>query len=268
MATRIQAGERARGEKDFWGYVWQGGLDEDLTCNALEWQMSDGGGRIIEDDRTITVNNQQAIGAWQRAARWVGSISPPGVVAFGKWDAQNVWGAGKAAFLRSWQGDYGLIHRGWPLSGSPAVRLSELGLTSVPGGKAGRTSTLGGNGLAISRTSLHTREALQLVRFLVGRDAQELRAPGHPEPIDLSLYELPSIFRVYPEVAQRKGPGASLVARPSAPAGARYEDVTRAYIGAVHAVLTGEKIPSAAAGDLERKLVALTGFRTSSPRSN
>ena len=266
MATRIQAGERARGEKDFWGYAWQGGLDEDLTCNALEWQMSDGGGRIIEDDRTITVNNQQAIGAWQRAARWVGSISPPGVVAFGKWDAQNVWGAGKAAFLRSWQGDYGLIHRGWPLSGSPAVRLSELGMTSVPGGKAGRTSTLGGNGLAISRTSVHTREALKLVRFLVGRDAQELRASGHPAPIDLSFYELPRIFKVYPEAANGKGPGAGLVARPSVPAGTKYEDVTRAYIGAVHSVLTGEKIPSAAAADLEKKLVAITDFRTSLPR--
>src|SRR5262249_48792838 len=94
------------------------------------------------------------------------------------------------------------------------------------------------------------------------------RAPGHPEPGDLSLYELPRIFKVYPEVARSKAPGASLVARPSVPAGVRYEDVTRAYIGAVHSVLTGEKIPSAAAADLERKLVALTGFRTSSPRSN
>jgi trehalose/maltose transport system substrate-binding protein len=97
MAARIQAGERAKGDRDFWGYVWQGGIDEDLTCNGLEWQVSEGGGQIIEDDHTISVNNPRAVKAWQRAARWIGSISPPGVVAYGKWDAQNVWGSGRAA---------------------------------------------------------------------------------------------------------------------------------------------------------------------------
>jgi trehalose/maltose transport system substrate-binding protein len=74
MATRIQTGERAKGEKDFWGYAWPAGLNEDLTCSGLEWQVSEGGGRIIEDDKTISVNNPHAIYAWQRAARWVGSI--------------------------------------------------------------------------------------------------------------------------------------------------------------------------------------------------
>lgn len=68
MAARIQEGERAKGKKDFWGYVWQGAAGEGLTCNGLEWQIAEGGGRIIETDKTISVNKAAAIRAWQRAA--------------------------------------------------------------------------------------------------------------------------------------------------------------------------------------------------------
>src|SRR5438270_4389158 len=107
MAFRIQERERAAGEKDFWGFVWPGAADECLTCLALEWQASEGGGRIIEADRTISVNNENAIRAWQRAARWIGWISPPSVIEYEEWDAFNHFeNSGKAAFRRAWTSDY------------------------------------------------------------------------------------------------------------------------------------------------------------------
>src|SRR5467141_287688 len=184
MAARIQAGERAKGKKQFWGFVWQGAADEVLTCDALEWQAAEGGGRIIEDDRTISVNNPRTIRAWQRAARWVGSISPPGVVAYEKWDAENFWSSGKAAFHRAWVSDYSLI-----AFHTPPGNATLSGVTSLPGGSAGRAGTLGGNGLAVSRTSRHTREALELIRFLLRRDARLMRASANSEaPKEPELY--------------------------------------------------------------------------------
>src|SRR4030095_11307097 len=171
MASGIQAGERARGEKDFWGFVWQGAAGEGLTCAGLEWQMSEGGGRIIEDDKTISVNNSKAIRAWQRARGWIGSISPPGVVSYAKWDADNVWSSGKTAFLRGWASDHSLVTGLTP----PPAGTNRYGVTSVPGGKVGRAGTLGGNGLAVSRASTHAREAIELIRFLRQRDVERAR---------------------------------------------------------------------------------------------
>jgi trehalose/maltose transport system substrate-binding protein len=257
MASRIQAGERAKGEKDFWGYVWQGAIGEDLTCSGLEWQVGEGGGRIIEDDKTISVNNPQVIRTWQRAARWVGSISPPGVVAYGKSDADNLWFSGKTAFHRAWVSDYSLI-----TSHPPPANATQFGVTSVPGGRAGQVGTLGGNGLAISRTSAHPHEALELIRFLLHRDIQLLcGGDDSAPPKELELYELPAILDPYPQTAKLGRNLGGVVARPSIAAGQKYEDVSRAYIRELHSVLTGEKKPSVAVADLERELVEITGFR-------
>ena len=240
MARRIQEGERARGQKDFWGFVWQGAVGEDLTCNGLEWQIGDGGGRIIEDNKTISVNNPQTIRAWQRAARWVGSISPPGVTAFAKWDAENAWASGKVAFLRGWASDYSLVNLHKPPKGT-----TEYGVTSVPGGVQGRAGTLGGNGLAISRFSQHPREALELIRFLLQRDAQLVSATGQNEPPnEMKLYELPAVLKLYPQLPELRQNGGGIVARPSVVSGRKYEDVTKAYIQAVHsATSTGQEKP-------------------------
>lgn len=266
MAARIQHEERAHGNRDFWGYVWQGATDEDLTCSGLEWQISEGGGRIVERDKTISVNNPQTIKSWQRAERWIGSISPPSVVAYRKWDAQNLWGSGNAMFLRSWQSDYSMVAHGWPFSGSHSINVNEFGVTSMPGGRAGRAATLGGNGLGIARASTHFREALELVRFLSHRDAQKRRDDAHLAlPRGLELFELPQTFAKFAEGDNSEPAGARLTLRPSIEAGPRYEELTTAYIRELHSVLVRKKIPSVAVADLEKELIAITGFRTGAP---
>ena len=257
MAARIQAGERAKGKKKFWGFVWQGAADEVLTCNALEWQASDGGGRIIETNHTISVNNPQAIKAWQRAARWVGSISPPSVVGFREWDSLNVWVAGDAAFMRHWPSAY--IDSKAPGS---SIRNS-FGVSLLPGGKAGRVGTLGGWGLAVSRSSAHPREALELVRYLTSKDVQLKRSQVLLEPPTLpELFNTPEVMgpnRRFLFLSQALEAGT--VSRPSNVTGIRYEDVTDAYIQEVHSVLTGEKSATKAAAALENDLVRITGFK-------
>jgi trehalose/maltose transport system substrate-binding protein len=260
MAAKIQAGERAQGRKDFWGFVWQGAETEGLTCNALEWQASQGGGHIIENDKTISVNNPATIRSWQRAARWVGWISPPGVIAYREPDSMNAWESGRAAFWRTWQWRYRLSH--WQESAMP----DRTGYTSIPGGSAGRVGTLGGTGLAVSRFSAHPQETMALLRFLLKNElASDQKADadrGHRGP---ELYELPLL--VSPRVTPTKpGPQPGVISRPSMITGQAYEKVTTAYMQAVHSVLTHERSAPEAAAALERELVEITGFRTGPPQ--
>jgi trehalose/maltose transport system substrate-binding protein len=269
MAARIQAGERAAGKKDFWGYVWQGSAGEALTCDALEWQYAEGGGRIIEDDGTVSVNNPNAIRAWQRAARWVGSISPPGVVAYREWDSTNVWASGRAAFHRVWASDSRLAHLAGLQAGETIIGLpmkEKIGVTSMPGGIAGRASVLGGSGLAVSQYSKHPREAMALIRYLLQADAQHKRIRFQPGAAErLELYDLPGILDQDPHSAKRSKPWNGVIARPSGIVGDKYEQVSRAYFEAVHSVLTGERGASEAAAALEKELIGITGFKKGPP---
>jgi trehalose/maltose transport system substrate-binding protein len=261
MAARIQAGERAKGKKDFWGFLWQGAAAEALTCNGLEWQAAEGGGQIIEADQTISVNNPHTIRAWQRAARWVGSISPPSVVGYEEWDAQNVWIAGDAAFMRNWPTAYVDSQA----AGSPIRNKFDIAL--LPGGKAGRVGTLGGAGLGVSRFSAHPREALELVRYLSRRDIQVKRSGVLSVPPTLpELYDLPEVLEPHPRFALlSQAFRTGMVSRPSNVSGKKYQDVTDAYIQAVHSVLTAEKSAPEAAAALENDLVRITGFKKGPP---
>ena len=257
MALRIQNGERAKGKSDFWGFVWQGADYEGLTCDALEWQASQGGGSIIESDKTISVNNQLVVGAWERARRWVGWISPPSVVAFRELDSNDIWELGRAAFFRTWLWHYRLRN--------PRESRIELltGYTSVPGGRAGRFGALGGTGLSINRSSPHRQEAVAFIRFLIHYDQQLAVARDSrwlPE-----LTEAPAVLYPRSQASTDSRRGAVLTARPSAVAGDKYEEVGKAYFAGVHSVLTGEKTAQSAAADVERQLVQITGFRTGPP---
>jgi trehalose/maltose transport system substrate-binding protein len=255
MALAIQNGERAKGRRDFWGYVWQGAPYEGLTCNALEWQASEGGGHIIEDDGTISVDNPRAIRAWRRAARWVGVISPPEVIGYRELEAENAWRSGNAAFLRSWPATYAASLASAAIQGRFAV-------TFVPAGPSGRAVVLGENSLAVSRHSRHVDEAVALVRYLSRHDVQLKRSRTTSMPPTIpGLYDDPAVLQsnpYYPALKQVLLSGA--LSRPSAASGRKYAEVSRAYFRAVHSVLTGQHEAGTAVASLERELVWITGF--------
>ena len=252
MARRIQVGERAKGNKNFWGFVWEGAPSEALTCNALEWQVSEGGGTILDQNGRVTVNNPQTIRAWSRAARWVGSISPPGVTAYKEWDAFNMWQAGQAAFMRHWTLAYLVAH------GENSPTRNRFDIAPLPRGGTGIAAILGGNGYGVSRHSRHPREAAMLVRFLTSREEQARRCRTSAGPPTIpALYENAEILAANPYFSRMLQMRKGIALRPSIPAGKMYPEVSRAYYEAVHAVLTQRQSAASAASDLQEQLVKM-----------
>ena len=243
-----------------------------MTCNALEWQVDEGGGRIIESDSTISVNNPAAIRAWQRARRWIGWISPPSTVEYREVDATNAFDSGRAAFVRQWGAELGgastsreqLRLRHWERQ----LPFGEVGYTTLPGGSM---TSAGGLGLAVSRYSLHPREDAALIRFLIREQIESMEKGAVPNPFVFSqviVYDIAPIVDSHKD-SKKSGPlKAIVVSRPSSVAARSYEQVTRAYFGAVHSVLTGERRAPEATAELEQYLVNITGFHTGPPEKN
>jgi trehalose/maltose transport system substrate-binding protein len=262
MAAKIQAGERAAGDRGFWGFVWEGSAaNEGLTYTALEWQASSGGGQIIEPDGTISVNNPWVIAALRRARRWVGTISPPAVTAYQVEDIANVWKAGRAAFMRSWPYYYSL--------GQSADSLSRgrFDVTALPSGGVGPAGTLGGWQLLVSKYSAHPKEAVALARYLTSTQTQLMlgRQFSYP-PTRIALYSDPELLRLSPYFSWLKDEFPRLaLARPSSVTGGNYLTVAEAYKQAVHSVLTGEADAADAMAKLEKELVGITGFPVRHP---
>lgn len=262
MAKTIQEGERRAGNKDFWGYVWQGAPAEGLTCVALEWQASEGGGAIIDKARrSITVNNPDAVRAFKRAANWIGKITPATALSYSEEDASNMWLAGHAAFFRGWA----LASRKTMRPDSP-IR-DKFDITAMPAGKAGQAGTLGGWQLAVSPYSAHKAEAMRFVRFVTGSDVQLARAKStFYMPTRPRLYAHPEIetltTRYPPLLAAKEG---MAVVRPSTVSGKKYQEVSAAYYGTVHRILAGDVSAEAGLRDLEEQLVKITGMPARSP---
>jgi len=264
MAARIQAGERAKGKKDFWGFVFAGAIatdSEQLTMEGLEWQAAEGGGHIIESDGKISVNNANVIRAWERAAHWVGWISPPSVVSYTATDAENkFWVSGEAAFLLSHAIVYEIFAQDKPFR-------DQAGVTSVPAGTSARVATIGGYALGISRFSAHRAEAVKFIQFLLRKHAEFTVTHSENLGRKVEYFEVPPIMReIYPWwYKPGESGGSEIVSRPSAVAGSNYEAVSKAYTRALHSVLTRESTAPVAAAALENELVRIMGNDKAQP---
>nr|MBF0681416.1 ABC transporter substrate-binding protein [Pseudomonas sp.] len=236
-AQEIMDAERAEGKTDMWGFVFQGNAYEGLTCNALEWVNSFGGGQIIEADGTISINNEQAVAALEEAASWIGTISPEGNLAYMEEESRGVWQLGNAVFMRNWPYAYALSN-----SDDSAVK-GNFDVAPLPAGEgegAKSSATLGGWNFAVSRYSTDQEAAIELALFLGSADSQKRRAIQQNNlPTVQALYQDAEVLEAAPFMAAWEEIFQNAVPRPSAPTQSNYNEASSLFWSAVHNTLSG-----------------------------
>jgi trehalose/maltose transport system substrate-binding protein len=167
MAKKIQDGERDK-NKNFYGFVFQGNSYEGLTCDALEWVASSGGGNFIDNGK-VTIDNAKATAILNLVRSWVGNISPRGVTSYGEEEARNAFAGGNAAFLRNWPYAYA-ANQETPIKG-------KFDVTVLPHGAGGSSvGTVGGWQVGVSKYSKHKGAAIEWVRYLASPATQKFDA--------------------------------------------------------------------------------------------
>ncbi|MCP4405761.1 MAG: ABC transporter substrate-binding protein [bacterium] len=254
MAKKIQDGERAD-NPDFWSFVWQGNAYEGLTCDALEWVKSSGGGSIVEPDGTISINNEAAVAALERAAAWIGEISPPGITGFGEEDARRLWQAGNSAFMRNWPYAYSLGN-----ADDSAIK-GKFDIAPLPGAEVGQSAaTLGGWQIAVSKYSANPEAAAKVAMYIASEKVLKARAIGGTFlPTIMSLYKDPDVLNTHPFMGRLYDVFINAVARPSTITAPKYNQVSTKFFNAVYDVLTGKKDAQDAIDELELDLEDLLG---------
>lgn len=254
QAQKIQAGERAS-NKDFWGFVFQGKAYEGLTCDALEWIYSNGGGTVVDSEGKVTLNNPNAIAALNMVRGWVGKISPPGVTSYAEEEARNAFQAGNAAFMRNWPYAYSLGQ-----SEGSAVK-GKIGVTVLPkgAGSEGRNAaTLGGWQLMVSAYSKNQKAAADLVKYMTSVELQKDNAIALSRlPTRPALYNDKDVLAKNAWFKDLLPVFQNAIGRPSGAAGAKYNQVSEAFWTAAHDSITGSKSTAQALREAETKITRI-----------
>ncbi|MCC7109444.1 MAG: extracellular solute-binding protein, partial [Deltaproteobacteria bacterium] len=238
------------------GFVWQGARYEGLTCVFLE-VLGGFGGRILDEQGRVVVDEPAAVRALEAMRRWVGTASPAGVVSMQEEQARFAFQNGQARLMRNWPYAAAL------LDDTTSKVRGRWAVSPMPHDEGGRaTATLGGAALAINARSERPELAARLVSFLGSEDAllERARRAGQYPPRP-SLYRsdgaLAEALPVDVEVARVIIEGA--VPRPVTPIYTELSSLLQVHL---HRALTAQASARDALHDAARELRALVEARS------
>jgi trehalose/maltose transport system substrate-binding protein len=242
MAKKIQDGEKAS-NPNFSGFVFQGNAYEGLTCDALEWIASSGGGTFINSSKKADINNPKAAAILDLFRQNIGVTTPRGVTTYQEGEAQTAFTDGDAAFERNWPYAYSLNEaKGSKVAGKFAV-------APLPHGAGGHSvATVGGWQLAVSKYSKHQDAAIEFVRYMTSKAVEKFDTITNSNvPTIPSLANDPQVKKAAPYLnpATANVPRAT---RPSTVLGVKYNEGSKDIYQAISRILNGASASSVLPG--------------------
>jgi multiple sugar transport system substrate-binding protein len=239
-------------EKGLYGFIWQGKQYEGLVCNVLEFLWSNGGA-VLENGRPA-INSRQNVEAlgFMRDLIVKDGVTPALVATAMEETTRNIFGGGKALFMRNWPYAWNIFNRkGSLVRGNVGVSA----LPSFPGHRS--VSTLGGWQLGVNRYSKNPDAANKLVRFLTSAAAQKTLALtiGY-KPTRKALYKDRDLLREQPFIASLYGIFMTARPRPVTP---YYLMITQVLQPEFSAALAGIKTPEAALASAQKQVGHILG---------
>jgi trehalose/maltose transport system substrate-binding protein len=237
MAKKIQTGEQ-KTNKDFYGFVFQGNSYEGLTCDALEWIASSGGGQFIQG-KTVTINNAKAASILDLFRKNIGVTTPRGVTSYGEGEAESAFTSGNAAFMRNWPYAYSI---GQDPKSSKIVNKFSVTVLPHAGGKS--VGTVGGWQLAVNKFSKHVDASIEFVRYMTSAPVQKFDAITNTNvPTIPSVASDPAVVKVNPylkpEIAR-----VARVTRPSNSLKGKYNEGSKYIYQGISQILNGQSASS------------------------
>ncbi len=232
MAKKIQDGEQ-QSNPDFYGFVFQGNAYEGLTCDALEWIASSGGGNFIDNGK-VTIDNPKARAILDAMRQQIGRITPRGVTSYQEGEAHNAFVGGNAAFMRNWPYAYSI-------GAAPDSKIrGKFSVTVLPHGPGGHSvGTVGGWQLAVSKFSKHQDAAIEFVRYMTSPAVEKFDAIFNTNvPTIPSVAKDPAVVKANPYLKPQIATVAR-VTRPSNSLKTRYNEGSKAIYQGINQILNG-----------------------------
>lgn len=232
MAKKIQTGEQ-KTNPSFYGFVFQGNAYEGLTCNALEWIASAGGGHYIDNGKA-SINNPRAQTILDAMRAQIGKITPRGVTSYQEDQTEHAFDNGDAAFARNWPYQYGI----GATAGSKVQ--GKFSVAPLPHGANGKSvATVGGWQLAVSKYSKHKDATIEFVRYMTSKPVEKFDAITNSNvPTIPSLAKDKQVFKTNPYLKPATA-SVARVARPSKFLKTHYNEASKAIFQGINQILNG-----------------------------